>query len=67
VQYPTRKAHLCKQFAPYFQDLIPLAEEWYELVKQGNASTYFNDINVLLNKHLDILVNNEWDPHFVLD
>jgi len=67
VQHPTGKACLHEQFAPYFQDLIPLAEEWYELVKQGNASTYFNDITVLLNKHLDILANNERDPHFVLD
>ncbi|KAG1830052.1 hypothetical protein DFJ58DRAFT_737130 [Suillus subalutaceus] len=67
VQHPTGKARLREQFAPYFQDLIPLAEEWYELVKQGNTSTYFNDITALLNKHLDILANDERDPYFVLD
>ncbi|KAG1850424.1 hypothetical protein F4604DRAFT_1934424 [Suillus subluteus] len=33
MQHPTGKACLHEQFTPYFQDLIPLAEEWYELIK----------------------------------
>ncbi|KAG2339631.1 hypothetical protein BDR05DRAFT_1003140 [Suillus weaverae] len=67
VQHPMGKARLREQFTSYFQDLIPLAEEWYELVKQGQTSTYFNDIIALLNKYLDTLANDERDPHFVLD
>jgi hypothetical protein len=46
------RGRLCiaKQFDPYFKELVPLAEEWAEIIKQKDMKMEFDDISSLLNK-----------------
>ncbi|KAG1810512.1 hypothetical protein EV424DRAFT_1328131 [Suillus variegatus] len=50
---------IAEQFDPYFKDLIPLAEEWAEIIKQKDMKMEFNDISSLLDRHLAKLPDNE--------
>lgn len=50
-----------KQFDPYFRDLLPLALEWYNLVKDP-ASVRFDNVIAMLEKHLANLPRNEPSP-----
>ncbi|KAG1893323.1 uncharacterized protein F5891DRAFT_1196554 [Suillus fuscotomentosus] len=54
-------AQLTKQFDPYFWDLLPLALEWYNLIKDP-ASVCFENIIAMLEKHLANLLRNELSP-----
>ncbi|KAG2114206.1 uncharacterized protein F5147DRAFT_650015 [Suillus discolor] len=60
------KRTLCiaKQFDPYFKDLVPLAEEWAEIIKQKDMKMEFDDISSLLDKHLARLPDNETSLDF---
>lgn len=53
-----------EQFHPYFHDLLPLAEEWYELIRSKGPShtVTFKEVIDLLTKHLNILPKNEPPP-----
>ncbi|KAG0694252.1 hypothetical protein DFH29DRAFT_1006511 [Suillus ampliporus] len=58
---------LREQFHPYFHDLLPLAVEWYELIRGKGPSQVmmFKEIIDLLNKHLDILPKDEPSPELL--
>jgi hypothetical protein len=55
------RGRLCiaKQFDPYFKELVPLAEEWAEIIEQKDMKMEFDDISSLLDKHLAKLLDNE--------
>ncbi|KAG1842842.1 hypothetical protein F4604DRAFT_1938561 [Suillus subluteus] len=52
---------LSQQFHPYFHDLLPLALDWYELIrgKGPSRALTFKEVIDLLTKHLDILPKDE--------
>lgn len=50
---------IAEQFDPYFKDLVPLAEQWAEMIKKKEMKMEFDDISSLLDKHLAKLPDNE--------
>ncbi|KAG2087258.1 uncharacterized protein F5147DRAFT_658996 [Suillus discolor] len=51
-EYP-QKLHLSEQFDPYFKDLVPLAEEWYNILHKKRLErkkAEFKNTKVKLNK-----------------
>ncbi|KAG1887912.1 uncharacterized protein F5891DRAFT_1199481 [Suillus fuscotomentosus] len=56
-----------EQFHSYFHDLLPLAEEWYELIrsKGPSHSVTFKEVIDLLTKHLNILPKDEPSPELL--
>ncbi|KAG2055814.1 hypothetical protein BDR06DRAFT_1006652 [Suillus hirtellus] len=50
-----------EQFHSYFHDLLPLVEEWYELIRSKGPShtVTFKEVIDLLTKHLNILPKDE--------
>ncbi|KAG0700173.1 aspartic peptidase domain-containing protein [Suillus ampliporus] len=75
-----QKLRLSEQFDPYFKDLVPLAQEWYDLLckKRSNRKDaefkntkveeelHFDEVSSLLEKHLAALPDDERGPHFVV-
>jgi hypothetical protein len=59
-----RTSCIAEQFDPYFKDLVPLAEEWAEIIKQKDMKMEFDDISSLLDKHLARLPDNETSLDF---
>lgn len=53
------RSAIAEQFDPYFKDLIPLAEEWADIIKQKDMKIEFDDISSLLDRHLAELPDNE--------
>lgn len=58
---------LTQQFHPYFHDLLPLALDWYELIRGKGPShaLTFKEVIDLLTKHLDILPKDEPSPELL--
>ncbi|KAG2092810.1 uncharacterized protein F5147DRAFT_779553 [Suillus discolor] len=58
---------LKRQFHPYFTSLLPLAKDWYELIRnKGPSSTVtFQEVIDLLEMHLDMLPKNEPSPELL--
>ncbi|KAG1789203.1 uncharacterized protein HD556DRAFT_1447263 [Suillus plorans] len=58
---------LSQQFHPYFHDLLPLALDWYELIR-GKGPLHaptFKEVIDLLTKHLDMLPKDEPSPELL--
>ncbi|KAG1906632.1 uncharacterized protein F5891DRAFT_975396 [Suillus fuscotomentosus] len=49
---------LSQQFDPYFESLLPLALEWYDLVKNPNQ-LHFDNIIDLLGRHIAALLKED--------
>ncbi|KAG1843582.1 hypothetical protein DFJ58DRAFT_731528 [Suillus subalutaceus] len=49
---------LAKQFDPYFKSLLPLALEWYELIKEPKW-LLFNNVIDLLDRHITTLLKED--------
>lgn len=77
-EYP-QKLRLSEQFDPYFKDLIPLAEEWYDLLRKKRSERkeaefkntkaeelHFHEVSNLLETHLAMLPDDERGPQFVV-
>jgi hypothetical protein len=56
------KACIGEQFAPYFKGLVPLAEEWYDLMKTKKMKVEFDEVISLFNKHIDDLPDEDDNP-----
>ncbi|KAG1824626.1 uncharacterized protein BJ212DRAFT_1295752 [Suillus subaureus] len=56
-----------EQFYPYFHDLLPLAVEWYKLIRSKGPShmVTFKEVTDLLTKHLNILPKDEPSPELL--
>ncbi|KAG2109488.1 hypothetical protein BD769DRAFT_1674863 [Suillus cothurnatus] len=48
-----------EQFAPYFKKLVPLAEEWYDLMGVKKMKVEFDEVVSLFNKHINDLLDEE--------
>ncbi|KAG0705571.1 hypothetical protein DFH29DRAFT_872920 [Suillus ampliporus] len=78
VMFFTRSMDGLSQFDPYFHDLLPLTQEWTDLLKFNFAETdadskvrrhdpmKFEDVIEILDKHLALLPDNEPSPGHVL-
>jgi hypothetical protein len=74
-----QKLRLSEQFDPYFKDLVPLAEEWYDLLRKERSDRKdaefhntrteelrFDEVATLLETHLARLSDDEKGPQFVV-
>ncbi|KAG1836201.1 hypothetical protein DFJ58DRAFT_735127 [Suillus subalutaceus] len=50
------KSCIGEQFAPYFKKLVPLAEEWYDLMVAKKMKVEFEEVVSLFNKHINNLL-----------
>jgi len=65
--YSRELDRLEKQIHPYFQDLIPLAKEWYNLMKFNDQHPVrFDDVILMLDKHYNNLPKDEPSPELLL-
>ncbi|KAG2131569.1 hypothetical protein BD769DRAFT_1666601 [Suillus cothurnatus] len=55
------KSCIGEQFAPYFKKLVPLAEEWYDLMGAKKMKVEFDEVVSLFNKHINDLSDEEND------
>lgn len=75
----SQKLRLREQFDPYFKDLVPLAEEWYDLLRKKRSDRKdaefhntrteelrFDEVVTLLETHLARLSDDERGPQFVV-
>ncbi|KAG2746668.1 hypothetical protein P692DRAFT_201806973 [Suillus brevipes Sb2] len=58
-QGDSMKACIGEQFAPYFQKLVPLAEEWYDLMREKRMKVKFDEVVSLFDKHINALPDEE--------
>jgi hypothetical protein len=58
-QGDSMKPCIGEQFAPYFQKLVPLAEEWYDLMREKRMRVEFDKVILLFDKHIDALPDEE--------
>ncbi|KAG0694392.1 hypothetical protein DFH29DRAFT_1006391 [Suillus ampliporus] len=58
---------LQQQFHPYFTSLLPLANQWYELIRNKGPSSAvtFREVFDLLEMHLDLLPKDEPSPELL--
>ncbi|KAG2122738.1 hypothetical protein DEU56DRAFT_917711 [Suillus clintonianus] len=56
---------LTEQFHPYFKKLLPVALEWYHLMREPSRVT-FNDIIGMLERHITILPIDEPSPELLV-
>ncbi|KAG2089230.1 uncharacterized protein F5147DRAFT_780694 [Suillus discolor] len=58
---------LQQQFHPYFASLLPLAKQWYDLIRNKGPSSMvtFQEVINLLETHLDMLPKNEPSPELL--
>ena len=58
---------LDSQIHPYFQDLIPLAKEWYLLMRSNYDPdpVHFDDMILMLDKHYNNLPKDEPSPELL--
>ncbi|KAG2064011.1 hypothetical protein BDR04DRAFT_1122868 [Suillus decipiens] len=60
------KSCIGEQFAPYFKKLVPLAEEWYDLMGAKKMKVEFDEVVSLFNKHINDLSDEENDSEELL-
>jgi hypothetical protein len=61
-------AKLRLQFDPYFKNLVPLAEDWFMLIRNNENpdAVRFDDVLQMLKKHYDELPKDEPSPELIL-
>jgi hypothetical protein len=55
------KSCIREQFTSYFKKLVPLAEEWYDLMGAKKMKVEFDKVVSLFNKHINNLLDEEND------
>jgi hypothetical protein len=66
--HPENVEKLQTQFDPYFRNLVPLAKDWFMLMRNNENpdAVRFDDVLQMLKKHYDELPKDEPSPELVL-